>query len=172
MNKISFRNDILPLKNELYRLALRITLNPAEAEDVVQETMIKGWNRRDQWDEIDSIEAFCLTICRNLSLDKMKKMTNQSQSLSEGEHDTPDHSYSSNPEEQAVQQDRITLVRRLISELPEKQRSVMQLRDFEGKSYKEIADIMAISEEQVKVNIFRARQAIRQRFIETEKYGL
>ena len=172
MKKISFRNDILPLKNELYRLALRITLNPAEAEDVVQETMIKVWNRRDQWDEIDSIEAFCLTICRNLSLDKMKKMTNQSQSLSEGEHDTPDHSYSSNPEEQVVQQDRITLVRRLISELPEKQRSVMQLRDFEGKSYKEIADIMAISEEQVKVNIFRARQAIRQRFIETEKYGL
>ena len=172
MKKISFRNDILPLKNELYRLALRITLNPAEAEDVVQETMIKVWNRRDQWDEIDSIEAFCLTICRNLSLDKMKKMTNQSQSLSEGEHDTPDHSYSSNPEEQAVQQDRITLVRRLINELPEKQRSVMQLRDFEGKSYKEIADIMAISEEQVKVNIFRARQAIRQKFIETEKYGL
>ena len=66
MKKISFRNDILPLKNELYRLALRITLNPAEAEDIVQETMIKVWNRRDQWDEIESIEAFCLTICRNL----------------------------------------------------------------------------------------------------------
>ena len=172
MKKISFRNDILPLKNELYRLALRITLNPAEAEDIVQETMIKVWNRRDQWDDIDSIEAFCLTICRNLSLDKMKKMANQSQSLSEGEYDTPDRSYSSNPEEQAVQQDRVALVRRLIDELPEKQRSVMQLRDFEGKSYKEIAEIMAISEEQVKVNIFRARQAIKQRFIETEKYGL
>lgn len=172
MKKISFRNDILPLKNELYRLALRITLNPAEAEDIVQETMIKVWNRRDQWDDIDSIEAFCLTICRNLSLDKMKKMANQSQSLSEGENDTPDRSYSSNPEEQAVQQDRVALVRRLIDELPEKQRSVMQLRDFEGKSYKEIAEIMAISEEQVKVNIFRARQAIKQRFIETEKYGL
>lgn len=99
-------------------------------------------------------------------------MANQSQSLSEGEHDTPDRSYSSNPEEQAVQQDRVALVRRLIDELPEKQRSVMQLRDFEGKSYKEIAEIMAISEEQVKVNIFRARQAIKQRFIETEKYGL
>jgi len=172
MKKISFRNDILPLKNELYRLALRITLNPAEAEDIVQETMIKVWNRRDQWDDIDSIEAFCLTICRNLSLDKMKKMANHSQSLSEEEHDAPDSSYASNPEEQAVQQDRVALVRHLISELPEKQRSIMQLRDFEGKSYKEIADIMAISEEQVKVNIFRARQAIKQRFIETEKYGL
>lgn len=47
MKSVSFRNDILPLKEKLYRLALRITLNPAEAEDVVQETMIKVWNRRD-----------------------------------------------------------------------------------------------------------------------------
>ena len=172
MKKINFRNDILPLKNELYRLALRITLNPAEAEDVVQETMIKVWNRRDQWDEIESIEAFCLTICRNLALDKMRRMEGQNQSLDEGAHDTPDRSYSSNPEEQAMQRDRIALIRRLIESLPEKQRSVVQLRDFEGKSYKEIAAIMAISEEQVKVNIFRARQALRQKYLETEKYGL
>jgi len=172
MKKISFRNDILPLKNELYRLALRITLNPAEAEDVVQETLIKVWNRREQWDHLDSIEAFCLTICRNLSLDKMRKMENQNPSLVEAQHDAPDRSYASNPEEQAMQQDRVRLIRRLINELPEKQRSVMQLRDFEGKSYKEIAAIMAISEEQVKINIFRARQAIKQKFIEAEKYGL
>lgn len=172
MKKISFRDDILPLKNELYRLALRITLNPAEAEDIVQETMLKVWNRRDQWERIDSIEAFCLTICRNLSLDKMRKMENQSQSLEEREHDAPDRSYSSNPEEQAMQQDRVRLVRRLINQLPEKQRSAMQLREYEGKSYKEIAAIMAISEEQVKVSIFRARQAIRQKYIETEEYGL
>ena len=172
MKKISFRNDVLPLKNELYRLALRITLNPAEAEDIVQETMIKVWNRREQWDNIESIEAFCLTICRNISLDKMKKAENQNQSLSEGEHDAPDQSYSSNPEEQAMQQDRMQLIRQLINQLPEKQRSVMQLRDFEGKSYKEIAKVMGISEEQVKVNIFRARQTIRQKYFETEKYGL
>ena len=172
MKKISFKTDILPLKNELYRLALRITLNPAEAEDVVQDTLIKVWNRREQWDDIESIEAFCLTICRNLSLDRMRKLENQNQSLEEGAHDEPDHSYASNPEEQAMQRDRVELIRRLISELPEKQRSAMHLREFEGKSYKEIASIMAISEEQVKVNIFRARQAIRQKYIESEKYGL
>jgi RNA polymerase sigma-70 factor (ECF subfamily) len=171
MKKISFRNDVLPLKNELFRLALRITLNRAEAEDVVQETMIKVWNRRDHWDEIESIEAFCLTICRNISLDKVKKAENQNQSLN-NEHDAPDRSYASNPEEQAEQRDKIQLIRRLINILPEKQRSVMQLRDFEGKSYKEIAEILAISEEQVKVNIFRARQTIKQRFLETENYGL
>ena len=172
MNKISFRNDILPLKNELYRLALRITLNPAEAEDIVQETMIKFWNKRELWNDFESIEAFCLTICRNISLDKMRKMENQNQSLEESEHDAPDQSYASNPEEQAMQQDKLTLIRRLINALPEKQRSAMQLRDFEGKSYKEIAQIMDISEEQVKINIFRARQTIRQKFLETEEYGL
>jgi len=171
MKKISFRNDVLPLKNELYRLALRITLNHAEAEDVVQETMIKVWNRRDRWDELESIEAFCLTICRNISLDKVKKAENQNQSLMD-EHDAPDNSYTSNPEEQAMQQDRIALIRRLINTLPEKQRSCMQLRDFEGKSYKEIAKILAISEEQVKINIFRARQTIKQKYIDTENYGL
>jgi RNA polymerase sigma-70 factor (ECF subfamily) len=48
----------------------------------------------------------------------------------------------------------------------------MQLRDFEGKSYKEIAAIMNISEEQVKVNIFRARQTIKQKYIQVEQYGL
>jgi len=171
MKKISFRNDVLPLKNELYRLALRITLNHAEAEDVVQETMIKVWNRRDRWDELESIEAFCLTVCRNIAIDKTKKAENQNQSLM-AEHDAPDHSYSSNPEEQAMHQDRIALIRRLIDTLPEKQRSCMQLRDFEGKSYKEIAKILDVSEEQVKINIFRARQTIKQKFIVTEKYGL
>ena len=56
---INFQSDILPLKNELYRMALRITMNPAEAEDVVQETMMKVWNKRDSWEQIDSIEAVC-----------------------------------------------------------------------------------------------------------------
>ena len=171
MKKISFRNDILPLKNELYRLALRITLNPAEAEDVVQETMIKVWNRRDHWEELDSIEAFCLTICRNIAVDKMRKAENQNPSLEEGS-DAADHSYSSNPEEQAMQRDRIALVRQLIDNLPEKQRSCTQLREFEGKSYKEIAKILSVTEEQVKINIFRARQQIKQQFIKAENYGL
>lgn len=173
MKKVSFRNDILPLKNELYRLALRITLDNAEAEDVVQETMIKVWNRRDSWAEIDSIEAFCLTVCRNLALDKNKKTAGRNLSLEETQNgDTPDKSFSSNPEEQAMRNDSISLVRRLIDSLPEKQRSIMQLRDIEGRSYKEIASILGVSEEQVKVTLFRARQFIKQKYTETERYGL
>ena len=171
MKTISFQADVLPLKNELFRLALRITLNRAEAEVVVQETMMKVWNQRDNWDKIDSIEAFCLTICRNLSLDKVRHMDNQSASLEEG-HETTDTSYGANPEEQAVQRDRVALVRRIIDQLPEKQRTVMQLRDMENKSYRDIATIMGISEEQVKVNIFRARQTIKKEFLKQERYGL
>ncbi len=163
MKTISFQTDILPLKNELYRMALRITMNAEEAEDVVQETMMKVWSRRDQWNQIESIEAFCLTICRNLSLDKVRRMDNQTQSL-DAAYDPKDHGVASNPEEQAIQSDRIRLVRQMISQLPEKQRSCMQLRDMEGKSYKDIATILDITEEQVKVNIFRARQTIREKF--------
>ena len=172
MKTISFKTDVLPLKNEIYRLALRITLNHAEAEDVVQETLIKVWNRRESWNQIESMEAFCLTICRNLALDKMRKMDNQSQSIDDEGYNTPDHSRSANPEENTVHQDRIALLRKLMNSLPEKQRSMMLLRETEGKSYKEIAQILSVSEEQVKVNIFRARQAIKQKFIETENYGL
>ena len=171
MKNIDFRTDVLPLKNELYRLALRITLNPAEAEDVVQETMIRVWNRREQWPQIESIEAFCLTICRNMALDRQKQADNQVAALEES-HDQQDHSYASNPEEQAVVRDRIELVRRLIDQLPEKQRACMQLRDIEGKPYKEIAEVLGISEQLVKVSIFRARQTIKQKYLETEKYGL
>ena len=168
MKAISFQTDILPLKNELYRLVLRITMNAAEAEDVVQETMMKVWNKRDDWNRIESIEAFCLTICRNLSLDKVRRMDNQTQSL-DATIQPLDHRVASNPEEHTVQRDRVRLVRQLISELPEKQRSCMQLRDMEGKSYKDIATILGISEEQVKVSIFRARQAIKEKFMKIEE---
>lgn len=171
MKRLSFHTDVLPLKDELFRLALRITLNHAEAEDVVQETMMKVWNRRDQWDAIESMEAFCVTVCRNLALDRMKRVDNQSQTL-EASHDAPDTSYASNPEEQTMQRDRVQLVKRLMQQLPEKQRTCMHLRDIEGKAYKEIAAMMNITEQQVKVNIFRARQTIKQKFLQSEQYGL
>ncbi len=170
MKEISFRNDVLPLKNKLFRLALRITLNKEEAEDIVQDTLIKVWNSRDRWEEIDSIEAYSLTTARNLSLDRIKKMENQNGSLEDEKTERPDTSL--NPSERMVQKDKLDIVKRMIDELPEKQRSCMQLRDIEGKAYKDIALILGITEEQVKVNIFRARQAIKQRFQQFDKYGL
>ena len=171
MKEISFQNDVLPLKNKLFRLALRITLNREEAEDVVQDTLIKVWNARDRWLELDSIEAYSLTIARNLSLDRIKKMENQNDSLEEQNTERLDEN-TSTPSERMIQKDKLDIVRNIIDELPEKQRSCLQLRDIEGKSYKEIADILGITEDQVKVNIFRARQTVKQRFQQFDRYGL
>ena len=170
MKEISFRNDVLPLKDKLFRLALRITLNREEAEDIVQDTLIKVWNSRDKWQQLESIEAYSLTIARNLSLDRIKKMENQNGSLEDEQTEKPDS--TSNPSERMIQKDKLDIVKRMIDELPEKQRSCIQLRDIEGKAYKDIALILGITEEQVKINIFRARQTIKQRFQQFDKYGL
>lgn len=169
MKGINFRTDILPLKNKLYRLALRITLNNAEAEDIVQETMIRVWEKQEDLKNVDSIEAFCLTICRNLALDKQALKDSQVVELSEALHDTPDRS---SPHEELVTSERMAIIHKLFNLLPVQQREVIQLRDIEGKSYKEIASILGQTEEQVKVNLFRARQKIREQYKVIENYGL
>ena len=156
----------------LFRLALRITQSREEAEDVVQETMLKVWARREQWDNIDNIEAFTTTICRNLALDHLKRMDNQHVSLDDP--DTPALSErigtGATPFDHAVSQNRIEIVHQIINSLPEKQRTCVQLRDIENKSYRDIALMLNITEEQVKINIFRARQTIRQRFQQLENF--
>lgn len=165
-----FRTEVLPLKDKLFRLALRITLNRQEGEDIVQDALIKVWNVRNHWDTIESIEAFALTVTRNLALDHLKKAGNSEESLDNTKTDQAD--FAENPSERMIQKDRLSLVRQLIDSLPEKQRSCIQLRDIEGKTYKDIASILNITEEQVKVNIFRGRQTIKQRFTQVEKFGL
>ena len=143
MQEISFRNDILPLKDKLFRLALRITLDRAEAEDVVQDTMIRVWNKRDEWSQFESVEAYCLTVAKNLAIDRSQKKEAQNVEL------TPE-----------------------MEEEPDANRLIMQLRDIEGESYKKIAGLLNLTEEQVKVNLFRARQKVKQRYLEIDEYGL
>ena len=170
MKNISFRDDVLPLKDALFRLALRITLSREEAEDIVQDTLIKVWNKRDSWQEIDSIEAFSMTVCRNLSLDRIKLGDANNASLDQSNAEKPAATLT--PLERMQQKDSVQIVRRIIDGLPEKQRSCIQLRDIEGKQYKEIAQILGISEDQVKVNIYRARQTVRQQYLKYDEYGL
>ena len=169
MKEISFRDDILPLKDKLFRVALRITFDRAEAEDIVQETLIKVWNKRQELSELDSIEAYCLTLTKNLAIDQREKMDSRTEEL------TPEHDRlqnEPNPHEVLEQKERLKLVHQLIEELPEKQRQIVQMRDIEEKSYKEIADALDITEEQVKINLFRARQKVKQGFLRLNAYGL
>lgn len=169
MKKLSFRDDVLPLKDKIFRLALRITLSRAEAEDVVQDVLIKVWNRRDDLAEVDSIEAYSLTVCRNLSLDRLQRKENDNVNLDDA---PPTEADDAPPDLQMIRNERIDNIKRLIERLPIPQRAAMQLRDMEGKTYKEISAITGQTEEQVKVNIFRARQYIRKQIEKIENYGL
>ena len=169
MKKLSFRDDVLPLKDKIFRLALRITLSRAEAEDIVQDVLIKVWNRRDDLAEVDSIEAYSLTVCRNLSLDRLQRKENDNVNLDDA---PPTEADDAPPDLQMIRNERIDNIKRLIDRLPIPQRAAMQLRDMEGKTYKEISAITGQTEEQVKVNIFRARQYIRKQIEKIENYGL
>ena len=71
------------MKNKLFRLALRITLDSAEAEDIVQDTLIRVWNKRDEWHSLDSVEAYCLTVARNLAIDRSRLQANRNEELDE-----------------------------------------------------------------------------------------
>lgn len=169
MKKLSFRDDVLPLKNKIFRLALRVTLNKAEAEDIVQDVLIRVWNKRDELGEVDSIEAYSLTVCKNLALDRIARKETSNVALD----DAPQMlSNEASPDQQLMQSERLRMVEKFFNTLPEQQRMVMHLRDIEGKSYKEIAGITGQSEELVKVNLFRARQRIRQQIEKIEAYGL
>ena len=167
MKEISFRDDILPLKDKLFRVALRITFDRAEAEDIVQETLIKVWNKREEWNSLESIEAYCLTLTKNLAIDMREKMDARTEELTEQHDRTQD---DANPHEELEQKERLMWVHRLMEELPEKQRTIMQMRDIEEKSYQEIAEALDITQEQVKVNLFRARQKVKQGFIRLDAY--
>lgn len=169
MQKISFRNDILPLKDKLFRLALCITRNREEAEDIVQDTMLRVWNRREEWNVWETVEGFCLTICRNLAIDRSQKMDARHVELTPEVTELPDMAA---PDKLMERDEHLGLLHRLIAELPEKQRTILQLRDVEGKSYKEIAEILQLTEEVVKVNLFRARQRIKLKYNEIDTYGL
>ena len=169
MQEISFRDDILPLKDKLFRLALRITFDRAEAEDIVQDTLIRVWDKREEWSRMDSVEAYCLTVARNLAIDRSQKKEAQNVELTPETQEMPDALV---PDRQMEQSEQLSIVHRLINGLPEKQRSIIQLRDIEGKSYKEIAEILRLTEEQVKVNLFRARQRIKTKYNEINNYGL
>lgn len=169
MKEISFRNDILPLKDKFYRLALRITLQKADAEDVVQETLIRIWNKRKEWQTLDSVEAYGLTICRNMAIDHCKKAGRKNLTINENRDEKPT---DCTPYEELDAKERVAIIKKLMDDLPETQRSIMELRDVEGKSYQEIGQIMSLSEEQVKVYLFRARQKIKVQFAKIEGYGL
>lgn len=168
---LDFQHDILPLKNIIFRTALRIVLNREESEDIVQDILLKLWERRKELDKVENLEAFARTTARNLAIDRKEKMDNLHVTLDYQVHDRTDEGQSSN-DNLLMAQEKDSFIANAINSLPEKQRSIFQLRDIEGKTYKEIATMLNITESDVKVSLFRARNEIKEKIIQKKQLFL
>lgn len=154
-----FQHTILPIKNTLYRLAKRVVGEAVEAEDVVQEVMIKVWNQRSDLSGIANVEAWCMRITKNLSIDKLRSKHRRTENFSSTMDQIDDEQ---TPYQVVETNDTMQQIANLMNKLPEKQKMVMQLRDIEGMAYQEIAESLEMPINQVKVNLFRARKQMRE----------
>jgi RNA polymerase sigma factor (sigma-70 family) len=170
MNNEAFETRVLPTKQKLFRFAARMLGSQEEAKDVVQEVMIKVWNGREQMGAIDNMEAWCMRITKNLSLDRLRLKQNRTTDSMEDGFEIRQESLS--PYEKTELHESMKRVNEMMAALPEKQRQVMHLRDIEGYSYNEICDILELDMSQVKVNLFRARNFVRERLVKLNAYGL
>lgn len=170
MNLEAFQNRVLPSKNKLFRFAFRMLGSSEEAKDVVQEVLIKVWNGREQMAEVQNMEAWCMRITKNLSLDKLRsRQRRATDSIDEGfeiRHE------ALSPHENTELNESMLRINQLIAALPEKQRQVIHLRDIEGYSYNEICEMLELDMSQVKVSLFRARNAVREKLVKMNAYGL
>jgi RNA polymerase sigma factor (sigma-70 family) len=163
MNLATYKDTILPIKNKLYRMALRITVNAAEAEDVVQEVLIKVWEDRTKLANVNNLQAWCMQMTKNKAIDKKRLKANQTESI-DGLYSMQSHDLM--PDKRAELGDTMSKIAQLMKQLPEKQRMSMQLRDIEGLSYQEISEALDIPVNQVKTNIFRARKGIKSKLMQ------
>ncbi len=170
MDLETFQTRVFPVKNKLFRFAFRMLGSSEEAKDVVQEVFIKIWNGRDQLEGIQNMEAWCMRITKNLSLDRLRQQQRRpTDDLEKGFY--VQHGALS-PHDSTEMKENMTRIGELMDSLPEKQRHVMHLRDVEGYSYNEICEILELDMSQVKVNLFRARNAVREKLQKLNAYGL
>ena len=175
MSTERFHEIVLPLKDKLYRHALSIIRDRSEAEDIIQDVFLKLWDKKKELSRIENLEAYCYRATRNLTFDRLsKKSFRKTETL-----DTKDIELTETITPQTIFEDKETasIIEECINELSETQKSVFQLREIEGMSYKEIARTLDISEDIVKVSLFRARNNLKNAlskkdsFINETKYG-
>jgi RNA polymerase sigma-70 factor, ECF subfamily len=169
MSLEAFKSRVLPAKDKMYRFAQRLLKDEEEAKDIVQEAMIRVWNKRDEMHTYLNMEAWCMRIVRNLSLDRIKSKQYNSDRLDGVYHLSAS---GATPEQKTETDDTMENIHHFIAGLPDKQRQIIQLRDIEGFSYKEIGDILNLNANNVKVNLFRARKSVRENLLNINAYGL
>ena len=158
-----FKIDVLPLRDKLLNYARKLTEDPSDAEDAVQEIMLKLWNMRQKLDEYQSIEALAMTMTHHLCLDIWRAKRPDSLSLEQVQ--AP--SQSATPERLLEEKDEFRLMRKIIDSLPTLQRTIIQMKDVQEYETEEIAEITGCSAEAIRSNLSRARKKVRDIYLQT-----
>ena len=162
MNQETFKNTVFCLKDEMYRFAKRFVMSSDEAEDVVQDLMVKFWQTKDKLAEYGNLKAFALKCVKNECLNRLKhedvKMGFASLQLHRSELYKPE---VNNLKEQILS---------FINQLPEKQKMVIHLKDVEEYDVPEISEMLEMEENAVRVNLMRARQKVKEQITQLMNY--
>jgi len=168
MNQTEFLNTINPFKDKVFRLAKRLLVSTEEAEDATQELYFKLWKNKEKFSTYKNVEAFAMTMTKNYCLDRLKSKQADTLKL-----------VHSNYQEKGVGlnkkielRDSVSQVHRLINDLPEQQRIIIQLRDIEQYDFDEIAKMLDLKPATVRVSLSRARKKIKEQLIKQHSYGV
>jgi RNA polymerase sigma factor (sigma-70 family) len=168
MNQVEFVNLIAPFKDKVFRLAKRLLVSTEEAQDATQDVLVKLWDKKESLDKYGSVEAFAMTITKNYCLDQLK-------SKRAGNLQIVHNNYTDRQpgmQQQLEDSDSLSWVEKIINQLPEQQRLIVQFRDVEQYEFEEIAKMMDMNETAVRVALSRARKTIREFMTKTHSYGI
>ena len=149
-------------RERLFRLAYRLLNDRDDASDAVQETFIRLWKHSRRFDPGHSLATWLCTICARRCYDELRRRQRHRKTLSEIPVNDI-HSDSLDAKEL------LDLLHRVINNLPPKQRIIYQLREIECLSTDEVATATRMSADQVKANLFVARNSVREKL---KKYGI
>ncbi|MDP2088577.1 MAG: sigma-70 family RNA polymerase sigma factor [Flavobacteriaceae bacterium] len=168
MTQKEFLQNVLPVKDKVFRLAKRLLISTDEAEDAIQELFVKLWNKKEEISGLRSVEAYAMTLTKNYCLDRLKSKQAGNLKLVHSNYVSNEISLDKKIElENSVQ-----IVKKLMDQLPEQQRIIIQLRDVEEYDYDEICEILDMNQTAVRVALSRARKTIRKQLLKMYAYGL
>src|ERR1035437_732475 len=165
MSQERFKAEILPIREKLFHIAQRILVEEQEAEDAVQEVLLKLWRTRDSLDKYDSPAAFATTVTKNHCLDRLK-VKNRQESL---DNEYYENAGTDNPYLQLERKNTEEVLQKIIENLPPLQQAIIRMKDMEEYEVEEIAEITGTKVEAVRVNLSRARKKVREEYIKYTK---